>query len=89
MLEHLIGVSPEEVLQLKNNPLNCSSLKEKIEKVCAIILFILLIYMYIHEGVWCFQGIKGAHRKLHLFKGSITLTCSIDGNKKPIVTDMK
>ncbi|XP_022165868.1 recQ-mediated genome instability protein 1-like isoform X2 [Myzus persicae] len=46
VLERLIGISSEEVLQLKNNPSNCAPLKEKIEK-----------------------GIKGAYRKLHLFKG--------------------
>uniref|UniRef100_A0A2S2P477 RecQ-mediated genome instability protein 1 n=1 Tax=Schizaphis graminum TaxID=13262 RepID=A0A2S2P477_SCHGA len=65
VLERLIGISSKEVLQLKNNPLNCAPLKEKIEK-----------------------GIKGAYRKLHLFKGKITLTYSLDGNKKPIITDM-
>jgi len=36
-LEQLIGISSEEVLQLKNNPLNCAPLKEKIEKVCKIV----------------------------------------------------
>lgn len=65
VLERLIGIPSEEVLQLKNNPLNCAPLKEKIEK-----------------------GIKGAYRKLHLFKGMITLTYSLDGKKKPIITDM-
>ncbi|XP_025205637.1 recQ-mediated genome instability protein 1-like isoform X3 [Melanaphis sacchari] len=65
VLERLIGISPEEVLQLKNDNLKCASLKEKIEK-----------------------GIKGAYRKLHLFKGKITLTYSLDGKKKPIITDM-
>lgn len=35
-----------------------------------------------------FQGIKGAYRKLHLFKGEMTLTYSSDSNKKPIVTNM-
>ncbi|XP_025416538.1 uncharacterized protein LOC112687804 isoform X2 [Sipha flava] len=53
VLEHLIGISSEEVLQFKNNPLNNASLKEKIEK-----------------------GIKGAYRKLHLFK------VSVDSKKK-------
>ncbi|VVC40030.1 Hypothetical protein CINCED_3A012740 [Cinara cedri] len=66
VLERLIGISSTEVLQIKDNPLNCAPLKEKIEK-----------------------GIKGALRKLHLFKGEITLTYSSDKNKKPIVTDMK
>lgn len=65
VLERLIGISSEEVLQLKNNPLNCAPLKEKIEK-----------------------GIKGAYRKMHLFKGKVTLTYSLDGKKKPIITDM-
>lgn len=35
------------------------------------------------------QGIKGAYRKLHLFKGEMTLMNPSEGNKKPVVTDIK
>lgn len=59
MLERLIGISSKEVLQLKNNPMNCAPLKEKIEKVFTTVLPLLNSKLIPYTFCIVFRELKG------------------------------